>query len=123
MDSERDDTDDDDDVTIVGDHELVVELRRIAAERSRGAGALPPPAWPVSTGPGHPRPSASTGAPRPGSPAASRRPAPPAPAPRVVSDDEWWYDDDDDATASRFVWLAIACVVAALVVVGLVLLR
>ena len=123
MDSERDDTNDDD-VTIVGDHELVVELRRIAAERGQvGARALPPPGWPVAAGPGVPRPSASNEAPRPGSLAASRRPAPPAPAPRAVSDDEWWYDDDDDALGSRLVWLGIASVVAALVVVGLILLR
>lgn len=114
MDSDRDDPYDDD-VTIVGDHELVVELRRLAAERSPAQGQpLPPPAWPVSTGPAEPRPT---------SPAASRRPAPPAPSPRVAYEDEWWYDDDDDENRARLVWLGLAIVVAAVVVVALILVR
>ncbi len=111
MDDERDDSGDDD-VTIVGDHELVVELRRIAADLPDAPGRpLPPPVPPVPPA-RHPAGRAAT----------SRRPHPPAPRPATVAaDDEWW--DDADGDAPRVVWLVIALAVAAAAVVAMVLLR
>jgi hypothetical protein len=116
MDDERDDSGDpddaDDDVTIVGDHELVVELRRLAADRPDAPGRpLPPPAPPV-------RPSRRPA----GRAAASRRPQPPAPRPApAAAGDEWW--DDAEGDRPRVMWLVIALAVAAAAVVAMLLLR
>ena len=92
MDDERDDSGDDD-VTIVGDHELVAELRRIAADAdTRAPGRpLPPPA------PSRARRRNVTAG-RCGQRRAGR--SPPAPRPPRAPDDEWWDDADGDAPRS-----------------------
>jgi hypothetical protein len=114
----------DDDVTVVGDHELVVELRRIAAERGPATGApLPPPrpaAEAARSGPSEPGPRRGAGA-RP----TERRGVPPQP--RAAVDEDWWDDDDDDGAGGpmRTVLIAvlIAALVVALAVAGLFVLR
>ena len=112
---------DDDDVTVVGDTELVAELRRQAAASGRAPGRpLPPPSAPVARG--------TTGLAQQGrdvvrSAGGVRRPAPPAPTGGETSGGYYeWYEDDEDRR-SPAVWLLLAVGVAAAVIAALVLVR
>jgi hypothetical protein len=103
MDGERHDPLDDDDVTVVGDHELVVELRRIAAAKPGAPGAaLPPPAL--------------------------RGPAAPARAPLpwtgIPGHDEWWDEDEDEEPSGGVLRVALlAALVVAVAVAAVLILR
>ena len=104
--------DPDDDVTVVGDHELVAELRRqtAAAVAPRGR-PLPPPCLPVVTAPAAPSLGSLPAAPRPVTTA----------VPSSWYEDEW--EDDDEDERSPLVWVVLAFGVAAAVVVALLLVR
>jgi hypothetical protein len=143
MDTDRDAPYDpeDDDVTVVGDHELVVELRRMAADRARAnAGARVPVSStvPATTAPGTPLPppvvvpAAVVTPPEPAlvaepratrRVAAGRRPAPPAPADGdPFGAEDWWDEDGDGDDRSRLVWIVLAVVVGVLAIVALLVL-
>ena len=94
---------DDEDVTVVGEHEVLAEIRRAQIRRA----TLPPPSPPLTLPP--PTPPTAT-------PAPARRQA------AVQLDDaEWW--DDDGSEGGRFIrrigGIVVVLAVAAVVVVGL----
>jgi hypothetical protein len=118
--------DPDDDVTVVGDHELVVELRRIARERSTAPAGHPPrpPVLPPPPPPPFP-PLPSRRAPvrrqarTPTSAPYRGRPTPPAPAAGTTIV-EW---DDDTAGRTSPVWLVLIALAAIAVASTLIVLR
>jgi hypothetical protein len=118
MDSQRPDPDDD--VTIVGDHELVTELRRLARDVAAGSGAPPPPPPPARpTAPGVAGPGAAASAP-------SANPPPGRPERRRAAeawDDDYRWGDEEQRDGSRLAWIVLALVVAAAVVGALLVLR
>jgi hypothetical protein len=127
MDAQR--FDPEDDVTVVGDHELVVELRRIARERSTTPSGhalraplpptpLPPP--PPSTPPTSRRAPTRQAARTPARTSSGGRAAPPAPAAGTTIV-EW--DDEDATEGAGLPWLVLIAFAAVAVAVTLILLR